>query len=250
MPSNCKTVLITGAAGGIGGALSVEFREAGYLVIATDKVDQPTDLESDSYVKADLNRYANDETYADSVNSEILRVSNNRLDLLINNAAVQVTGGVDTLTRADWHVSLNVNLIAAFLLAQAFLKNLEVTSGSVINVGSIHARLTKRNFVAYATSKAALSGLTRAMSIDLGSQVRVNSIEPAAIETDMLLDGFKGLPKRYKELASYHPVNRIGKPEEVAKVALWLASDECKFIHGACIGLDGGISNCLHDPST
>lgn len=249
MSNNCKTALITGAAGGIGRALVDVFQKAGYLVIATDITDKPVDLVCDSYVVADLNRYAHEQAYADAINTQIFRISKNRLDVLINNAAVQVLGEVDHLTRDNWQLTLNVNVIAAFLLTQAFLQNLEITKGSVINVGSIHARLTKKKFVAYATSKAALSGMTRAMSIDLGSRIRVNSVEPAAIETDMLLAGFKDAPERYKELTSHHPIHRIGKPEEVAKVALWLASDECEFIHGACIRLDGGISNCLHDPS-
>lgn len=249
MSNNIKTALITGAAGGIGSALVKTFKKAGYRVIATDITDMPDDMECDLYVKGDLNRYVYDQDYASALNFEYAEIINGNLNVLINNAAVQVLGGIDRLSRDDWMVTININVIAPFLLTQAFLNSFKAGKSSVINIGSIHSRQTKSGFVAYATSKAALTGMTRALSVDLGSRLRVNSIEPAAIQTEMLIEGFKEFPDKYDELASYHPVKRIGNVEEVAKIALWLSSDECEFIHGACIRLDGGISNCLNDPS-
>jgi NAD(P)-dependent dehydrogenase (short-subunit alcohol dehydrogenase family) len=108
--------------------------------------------------------------------------------------------------------------------------------------------LTKKNFVAYATSKAALSGMTKAMAVDLGGRVRVNAIEPAAIETDMLKAGFEGKSELYRQLEAYHPLGRIGRPEEVARLALAMIEGGIDFLDGACVGLDGGISGCLIDP--
>jgi NAD(P)-dependent dehydrogenase (short-subunit alcohol dehydrogenase family) len=90
--------------------------------------------------------------------------------------------------------------------------------------------------------------MTRAMAVDLGSRIRVNAIEPAAIETDMLKAGFTEQPEKFAELQACHPQGRIGKPEEVAALALSVASGELRFLHGACIGMDGGISGRLHDP--
>jgi NAD(P)-dependent dehydrogenase (short-subunit alcohol dehydrogenase family) len=171
------------------------------------------------------------------------------LSVLVNNAATQVLGGVDSLTVSDWHHTLDVNLLAPFVLTQGLLPPLEKAHGCVINISSIHARLTKPNFVAYATSKAALSAMTRAMAVDLGSRVRVNAIEPAAIETDMLKSGFAGQPEKFAELQACHPQGRIGSPEEVAALALSVAGGELRFLHGACIGIDGGISGRLHDPN-
>jgi NAD(P)-dependent dehydrogenase (short-subunit alcohol dehydrogenase family) len=124
-----------------------------------------------------------------------------------------------------------------------------LAKGCVINISSIHARLTKPNFVAYATSKAALSGMTRAMAVDLGGRVRVNAIEPAAISTDMLKAGFKDHPEQYAALEQCHPLGRIGTPEEVAALALSIVDGELRFLHGACVGMDGGISARLHDPA-
>jgi NAD(P)-dependent dehydrogenase (short-subunit alcohol dehydrogenase family) len=168
---------------------------------------------------------------------------------LVNNAAVQVLGGVDSLTVADWQRTLHVNLLAPFVLTQGLLPELAAAKGSVINISSIHARLTKANFVAYATSKAALSGMTRAMAVDVGGRVRINAIEPAAIATDMLKAGFEGRPEHFAQLEDCHPQGRVGTPTEVAALAVSMASGELRFLHGACVGLDGGISGRLFDPA-
>jgi NAD(P)-dependent dehydrogenase (short-subunit alcohol dehydrogenase family) len=243
-----KTVLITGTVGGIGRVLVQVFHDAGYRVIATDIAENPPDA-SANYLSADLARFAQDEAYAgDIVKGFRAALNGSRLDVLINNAAIQILGGADSLTRQNWQTTLDVNLLAPFLLTQALLPELEAAKGSVINIGSIHARLTKKNFVAYATSKAALAGMTRALAIDLGPRVRVNAIEPAAIETDMLKAGFAGKPELYAQLEACHPQQRIGQPEEVSRLALAIAAGGMSFLHGACIGLDGGISGRLFDP--
>jgi NAD(P)-dependent dehydrogenase (short-subunit alcohol dehydrogenase family) len=135
------------------------------------------------------------------------------------------------VTYDDWNSVLSVNLLAPFFWTQYFLDLLEESSGSVLNISSIHARQTKKDFSVYATSKAALSGLTRLMSIELGARIRVNALEPAAISTQMLES------------------NRIGTTEEIANVALFVTSEKCGFLNGASIAVDGGIGNLLHDPA-
>ena len=241
--------LITGAAGGIGQALLCTFHSAGYQVIAVDQVPCPDNLEASHYLQIDLARTVIDEAYAELVFGEVRQcLGTNQLKVLINNAAVQILAKTNELSRNDWKATLNVNLLAPFFWTQALLPELEASQGCVVNISSIHARLTKKNFVAYATSKAALSGMTRAMAVDLGGRVRVNAIEPAAIETDMLRAGFNGKSDLYRQLKACHPSGRIGKPEEVAKLALTLVDGAFEFLHGACIGLDGGISGRLLDP--
>ncbi len=244
-----RFAVVTGAAGGIGRAIVREFNAAGYEVIATDRVPQPTDLPCSLYLQVDLDRTVQDEGYAADVFARInAQTGSAGLAALVNNAAVQILGGVDSLTRADWQQTLQVNLLAPFIWAQALLPALEAAMGSVVNISSIHARLTKKNFVAYATSKAALSGMTRAMAVDLGPRVRVNAIEPAAIATEMLLAGFEGRPNVYDQLEACHPVGRIGTPEEAAACALWLASGQAGFLSGSCVSLDGAIGSRLYDP--
>lgn len=244
-----KYVLITGAAGGIGQCMAVAFSARGYRVLAMDHVPQPADLVCWQYLQVDLQQLVSDGAYAAGTLSTIAGLlPDARLDVLINNAALQVLGGVASLTVDEWHNTLDVNLIAPFVLTQGLLPQLEAAGGCVINISSIHARLTKANFVAYATSKAALSGLTRAMAVDLGGRVRVNAIEPAAIATQMLKAGFADQPERYAMLESCHPQGRIGTPDEVSALALAITEGELRFMHGACIPMDGGISGRLHDP--
>jgi NAD(P)-dependent dehydrogenase (short-subunit alcohol dehydrogenase family) len=242
-------VIVTGAAGGIGQALVRGFAEAGYGVIATDHCAVPENLPCDHFVQADLQRTTAESDYAEGIFSQIRKHLGERpLKGLVNNAAVQILGAVDELSREDWRATVDVNLLAPFFWTQAFLPELEAAHGSVLNISSIHARLTKPGFVAYATSKAALSGMTKVMAVDLGARVRVNAIEPAAISTDMLRAGFKGNLADYAQLEYCHPQGRIGTPEEVAELALALSHGSLRFVHGACVGIDGGIGGRLHDP--
>jgi NAD(P)-dependent dehydrogenase (short-subunit alcohol dehydrogenase family) len=171
-----------------------------------------------------------------------------RLAALINNAAVQIVKPSAALTTDDWNRTLNVNLLAPFLLTQALLDELTASHGAVVNISSIHAMQTKPGFVAYATSKAALNGLTRSLAVDLGGRVRVNSICPAAIDTPMLREGFAGREESFDRLAQMHPAGRIGEPAEVAALAVFLASDASAFMTGADIAIDGGIGARLRDP--
>lgn len=249
MAEQQRYCLVTGAAGGIGRALVEVFESAGYRVIAVDRCGQPAGLNCYVWRQCDLQQLVLDENLAAKFFVELgALLSATGLHALINNAAVQILGGVDSLGREDWRQTLDVNLVAPFLLVQGLLSQLEIANGSVVNIGSIHARLTKKKFIAYAASKSALAGMTRALAVDLGARVRVNCIEPAAIETDMLLEGFKEEMSRYAELESCHPFGRVGNPREVAKLAVALVEGEFKFMHGACIALDGGISGQLHDP--
>ena len=245
-----EIAFITGAAGGIGRALVDGFTQRGYRVIATDTMPKPPSISCWQYMQVNLHTLASDVGYKESILTEILNAAGaDPISVLVNNAATQILGGVESLNTEDWNQTLNVNLIAPFLLTQGLLSKLEAANGCVINISSIHARLTKENFVAYATSKAALSGMTRAMAVDLGSRVRINAIEPAAINTPMLKAGFENNPEGFANLESCHPQGRIGTPGEVAAMALAMASGEFRFMHGACVSLDGGISARLHDPS-
>lgn len=245
---NHAGIVITGASGGIGQALVKVFAQAGYRVIATDKVEPEQELRA-HFIQADLQRTVQDEDYANTVFAQIRAALNNQpLKALINNAAVQILGKVDSLSRNDWQTTLEVNLLAPFFWTQAFLPELEQTQGSVLNISSIHAKLTKKEFAAYATSKAALSGLTCSMAIELGSKIRINAIEPAAIDTPMLRAGFADNPEGLEQLRDYHPSQTIGTPEELGKLALFMVKNESLFFNGVVVAFDGSIGKFLHDP--
>lgn len=246
-PASRPTVLITGALGGIGTALCRVFRASGYRVIATDR--RPDDGANDEYLRFDIARLATEEAYRTRVLSDLTDlVGPSGLKLLINNAAIQLLHGTDDVTVDELHETFDTNLIGPFLLVQGLLPLLERAHGSVINMSSVHATATKPGFVAYATSKAALVGLTRTLAVDLGSRLRVNAILPAATDTPMLRAGFEGNPDGLAELGAMHPIGRIASPDEVAHVAVFLASEAAAVITGAAFAVDGGIGVRLHDP--
>lgn len=246
MPDGPNVVLITGAAGGIGQALCREFKKNGYLVIATDRIES-SGLACDRFVKTDLQSLCRDQK---SLQKFVMAVDipETGLTALVNNAAVQILNKTPEISRQNWYDTLEVNLLAPFLLTQAFLPALERAGGSVINIGSVHAVATKPGFVCYATSKAALVGLTRALAVDLGGRVRVNAVNPAAVATLMLREGFRNKEERLATLAGMHPVGRIAEPEEVAQAVVFLASSGASFITGTTFNVDGGILSRLHDP--
>jgi len=249
-----RSVLITGAAGGIGQALCSAFHAAGWWVVATDTAAAlaGVSVQASATLPTDLAGLADDPgsvaEFGRSVRAATMGIP---LAALVNNAAVQRTNPTEAVTVSDWSVSLAVNLRVPFQLVQHFLPELTAARGSVVNIGSIHARQTKPEFVVYATTKAAIDGLTRALAVDLGRLgVRVNAIAPAAISTPMLEAGFKSLPAEIRrQLDAFHPVGRIGTAAEVAALALWLADDSPAFLTGACVSMDGGISGRLHDPA-
>lgn len=253
MQKNAHAVLITGAFGGIGHALCSGFRSAGWTVIASEhpSVVAPEGASDawDHLIPQDLSQFGDEAVRKNFMDRLAAIPESTGLKALVNNAAVQRLGSAQTICTKDWRETFHVNVEAPMFLTQALLTHLERNHGSVINIGSIHAQLTKPGFVAYATSKAALSGLTRALAVDLGGRVRVNAICPAAIATPMLEAGFADDAHGRRALDAFHPVGRIGQPEEVARVAVWLASADVPFLSGACVDLDGSIGARLHDPA-
>lgn len=237
--------LITGAAGGIGSAMVPAFEAAGWQVVSTDLKPLPRagHLALDIGACTDPAHPAHQRVVA-----ALRAATGGRLKALVANAAYQVVKPSGELTAADWQQTLGVNLLSPFWLAMAFKDELAANRGSFLAISSIHERLTKPGFVAYATSKAALSGMVRAMAVELGAQVRCNAICPAAIATPMLVAGFDGQPAAMAALAAFHPVGRLGQPAEVAQAALYACSDAAGFLNGTCLDLSGGIGARLHDP--
>lgn len=249
MMTNKKTALITGVLGGIGKALGKTFRERGYHVYGLDiRIPETDEAQQvcDTYIHFDIHAFCTNENYRKEQQALFLS-SIPKLHVLVNNAAVQLLDHTEDIRIEDWQETLNVNLTGPLLLSQFFLPFLEQENGAIVNIASIHQQLTKPRFVSYATSKSALVGLTKAMAVDLKDRVRVNAISPAAIETSMLRAGFNNDESALDVLRNLHPVKRIGYPDEVANLVLFLCSDEAGFISGANFTLDGGISSVLHD---
>lgn len=249
MKSKENFVIITGACGGIGRELVQAFHDKNFRVIAIDirqSVSFPSGIDFIQFDVSSVVESLESRVLIKGMISEI--ICEGKLDALINNAAIQVVKEIEEISYLDWKQTLDVNLLAPFFWSQMFLNELESSRGSILNISSIHARQTKKKFGVYATSKAGLSSLTRLMAIELGDRVRVNAIEPGAISTQMLEEGFKDNPQDRTNLNSIQPMGRIGKPSEVAELALFLTSERARFINGSAITIDGGIGNQLHDP--
>lgn len=245
-------VIITGSSGSIGRALTQEYLKSGFTVIGIDKrLNKDIDSENFFEIELDLNLYTVDKKFREEINNKILTFFPKKLSsfILINNAATQVIKDFDEISLADLNYSININGLSPFLLVRSFLKYLENSSGHVINIGSIHTKLTKPGFLCYATSKNLLNSLTKSLSLELASRnISINSISPAAIQTDMLIDGFQNNPNAFQQLRKYHPTNDIGNPNDLAKFIKIITDNNDKFLNGSNIEYTGGISNRLHDP--
>lgn len=241
--------LVTGSNGGIGQAIVTALHEAGWFVIGVDR-NPDNHSKCDDFIHFDLaDCFEEADFQTNCIDAIVAAAGVHPIKALVNNAAVQILGSTEEIKADEWHETLKVNLSAPLLMSQALLPHLREAKGSILNIGSVHAQATKKRFVAYATSKAALHGLTRALAVDLGPQVRVNCLAPAAIATDMLKAGFEGKEKEFAALESAHPAGKIGSCEDVAQAALFLLSANSSFVTGSCFYLDGGILARLHDPA-
>jgi NAD(P)-dependent dehydrogenase (short-subunit alcohol dehydrogenase family) len=243
-----KYCIITGTSGDIGNSLAKIFSENRYTVIGIDYIEPGSNNYCNHFIQADLEKFADSDIYASTIITQIKKILNGApVEILINNAAVQILGSIENLTREDWAKTLNTNLIAIFFLSQSLLKELESVGGCILNISSIHAHLTKPNFMAYSVSKSALSSMTKSMAINLGKRVRVNAIEPAAIDTKMLRAGFQQDEAAISKLQNTHPVKEIGNSHNLAKFAYQICTMRDIFLTGSIFTYDGGISSVLND---
>lgn len=240
------TVIVTGAVGGIGSAVVRNLRDSKYRVIGIDVADAH---EPDKdFLKIDLSSLNSTAGLSELSQQLAEMINTDRLVGLINNAALQIVRPFNELTVEHVIDSLQVNCVAPFALVKASLNHLKKSHGTIVNIGSIHAKLTKPGFGAYSTSKSALEGLTRAMAVELGRDIKVCAIMPAAVATPMLTAGFEDNPRGLNELHSFHPAGIVGSVDEVGRLVNLLIGESLPFCNGAIWNLDGGISGVLNDP--
>ncbi len=242
-----RFALVTGASGGIGRAICAELKSDGYSIIGLDQ--EVSRQHEEAFIEVDLAKLVSDPACLKQVREQVDSILDGRVfTLLVNNAAIQIIAPFSNLSNEDWLSSMQVNVIAPAVLSRELLPQLEKGGGKIVNVSSIHADLTKSEFACYATTKAALNGLTRAMAVELGARVQVNAVCPAAVATPMLEAGFVENTSARARLAAAHPVGHIGTPGDIARAVVFLARPENGFISGACLEIDGAISSRLHDP--
>lgn len=246
-----KAALVTGAGSGIGAAISETFAAAGARVIVTD-IDELSAAGTARRIAARggsahaLALDVTDEAMCDRRAREVLALTG-ALDIVVNNAGVGHVGTLLQTTGADLDRLYAVNVRGVFNVTRAVLPPmLERRAGVIINLASIGGVVGIRDRLAYCTSKFAVVGLTKSLALDHAMDgIRVNCICPGRVETPWVAERLKQYPdpeKARREMTATQAVGRMGRPEEVAAAALYLASDESAFVTGSTFMIDGGWS--------
>ena len=238
-----KTVLITGAGQGIGLCIAYCFLQAGAHVVLAEKNEQLRDPALKRLGNAPRARFVpTDIAVENEVESAIQKAQQwtGRLDAVIHNAAIADNRPIEQLTYRQWQEVLNTNLSGAFLCAKYAAASLKETNGSILLMASTRALMSEPHTEAYSASKAALVGLTHALAMSL-APVRVNCISPGWIVTDHWRHDGVVTPLTTQD-HTQHPVGRVGRPEDIAEMAMYLCSGKAGFITGQNIVIDGGMT--------
>jgi len=244
-----RVALVTGAGSGIGAAIAHALAGAGAHVIATDRDASTAASTADAirthggsaeHLTLDV---VSEDACADAARS--VAASRGALDVLVNNAGLGHVGTMLTTEGADLDRLYAVNVRGVFNVTKVFLPGmLERGRGSIVNIASVGAVVGIRDRVAYCTTKAAVAGLTRSMALDhAAAGIRVNCICPARVQTPFVEARLREYPdpeRAYRDMCSTQAVGRMGRPEEVAAAALYLACDEAAFVTGSALMIDGG----------
>lgn len=235
-----KTVVITGAASGIGAATARRFASEGAAVVLVD-VDEAAGIRGQTalsdegatarFVRCDVAEEADWQ----AVITETAKLG--RVDVLHSNAYVHRAGLPTALDPAAWDQVMAVNVKGLYFGVRAFLPDLRARHGSIITTSSVHALFGLPGYTAYAASKGALTAVTRQLAVELAPDVRVNCVLPGPIRTAAFEPD-----EDMSETARATALNRLGAPEEVAAAVAFLASDDASFITGASLTVDGGWS--------
>ena len=238
-----RATIITGAASGIGKASAQLFASEGANVLAVDRPGTPLEEVHAEHSRISVleQDVTDDDAPGNIVDTAIERYG--RLDILFNNAGISRRAIVGEQTEEDWNLTLSVNLTAQFRLATEAVPHLkESPAGRIVNTASVMARMTDYGLAAYSASKAGVAGMTRALALDLGKfGITANYIEPGAIQTGMTQAAFQDddIAAVWAKKAA---LRRLGEPIDIARAALFLASDDAGFVTGHGLTVDGGLT--------
>ena len=246
-----KVALITGAGRGIGRAVAHKMAHEGAMVALADIDAESAQSAAEELLKQGCEAVAvqTDITHETDVQAAVSHVMERfgRVDVLVNNAGKNFYYDATTMSEADWDNAMNVDVKGAWLCCKHVLPSMKAAkAGSIINIASVHARITAPGHFPYAAAKSALVGLTRNLALDYAPyNIRINAICPGWVRTGLVQDWFdqQADPKAAEDrVLSFQPLRRIGTPEEIANFVAFVASDEASFITGAELVIDGGMS--------
>lgn len=239
-----RVAIVTGAASGIGAASAQLFAKEGARVLAVDLPGKGlAEAHGGQTAIATLEKSVADADAAERIVAEAI-ARFGKLDILMNNAGIATNALAETMSQDDWDRTLSVNLTAQFRLCQRAIVHLKQSpAGRIVNVASVMAEGTDYGLAAYCASKAGVAGLTRTLALELGKfAITANYLEPGAIETGMTKPLWDARPDVADLWAKKAALRRRGTPMDLARAALFLASDDGGFVTGHGLVVDGGLT--------
>lgn len=240
-----RNIIVTGGAQGIGKIVALELAKKGYSV-SVFEIDEEAirdfkleiNTEEIAFFKTDV---ADEKSVVDSVKQSSEKFGN--ISGVINNAAIQIDKPVTELSVEEWNRVIGVNLTGAFLCSKHAAPFLKSTKGNIINISSTRAFQSEKNTEAYSASKGGILALTHALAVSLGPEIRVNCISPGWIDVSGIKKKSKVNQVELSEADHWqHPAGRVGKPEDIARMVLFLLDPENSFITGQNFVVDGGMT--------
>lgn len=236
-----RVALITGGASGIGESICRRFAAAGATVLIADR-----DQKRAEALKGEL--AGSQALFCDiTIEQNVVEMFAGipKLDLLVNNAGIGHVGGIEETDVEHFRRLFDVNVQGMFLVSRSAIPLLLASRGTIINLGSVAGLIGIRKRFAYCATKGAVVAMTRQLAVDYPTQIRVNCICPGTVDTPFVEGYLEEFHKHEKdkvraELNQRQPIGRLGRPEEIASMALYLASDEAGFVNGSVLTIDGG----------
>lgn len=245
--SYVKTAIVTGAGRGIGKAIALALAKENYNVVVNSRHEEHANKVANEIKTLDKNTIgvggdvSKEEDCKNIIDTAIKQFG--RIDVLVNNAGIQKPAPLTKISAEEWDKVMSVNLKGVFFCSREVVKHmLKSGGGSIINISSVHQIIPKPLYVHYAASKGGLDMLTKTMALEFARHnIRVNAVAPGAIATDMNEEILNN-PEKLKETNESIPMGRLGNPEEIANVVVFLASDKASYTTGITIFVDGGLT--------
>ena len=233
-----KIAIVTGGSKGIGYSIAERFSNEGAKVIICSR-NESTLLETATKISCESYQLDVSDSQGVKLMAEWFSKEHGKFDILVNNAGLIRPGKITNATEEDWDLQMNVNLKGPFLMSNNFLPHMN-DGGSILNISSTVGLRAMRGAVAYCASKGGVVNLTKAMALDLAGKIRVNCICPAVVDTPMVDERVQAGNVSREVLDRIQPIGRMGKPEEIAAMALHLCGPEAEWTTGSIITVDGG----------